>query len=201
MARSTLSRHYFWGRALWSAVIFTASLACASCGAPSVLSVLPVRHAPEVAPPISPLTVSLNATSVRLPLVVSGASVAYADVDRALHRSIEVATLTVAHQEIRPPGEPLEPHVELVEARADYSRDRLIVELPVRATLRQRAGNTYVAQTHAHSSASAVVAPERGARAVLTARTRLAISSRPGCSVSKDGGEVCAGSSCLHWYV
>jgi hypothetical protein len=138
----------------------------AGCGGPHVVSVLPARAATE-AERSRPVRVSVDTTSTHLPLVVAGADVAYGDVDQALARAVEHAleptTLELAQKNARPLGL----SVELVEARAEYARDRLVVRLAVRATLRESSGNVYLAQTHAHSSASAVVPAERGAGAVL----------------------------------
>jgi len=117
--------------------------------------------------------VSLDASSARLPLDVSGASVAYGDVDRALIESIERATRPLAEELVRRRARPLELTLELVNAHAEYDHGRLLVRLGVRATLRERAGNLYLAQTHARATASAALPAERGSNVVLDATNAL----------------------------
>jgi hypothetical protein len=113
------------------------------------------------------LRVAVDATSTHLPLPVSGANVAYGDVDRALAQAIEQALATTTKDLEQRSAKPVGLAVELVEARAEYAHDRLVVRMAVRATLRENSGNVYLAQTHAHASASAVLPPERGAPVVL----------------------------------
>ena len=153
--------------------VFSIAALVASCGAPSVVSVLPAQARVE-ADHAGPLRVTVDATSTHLPLAVAGAGVAYGDVDQALARAIEHALEPTAQELARRNAQKLGLAVELVEARADYSRDRLVVRLAARATLRENAGNVYLAQTHAHSSASAVVPAERGAPVVLDCADSIA---------------------------
>jgi len=141
----------------------------------AVVSVLPA-HGPNAAltaaPP--PIAVVLDATTVPLPLGVKGAGVSFGDVDRALLRSVEQAVAAASPRLTLPPGSHLELQVELVDGRAEYSRGQLVVVLAARATLRHRKGNTYVAQTHAHATASAHSPPEHGASAVLACTDKIA---------------------------
>jgi hypothetical protein len=145
----------------------------AGCGGPSVVSVLPAQARVE-AERASPLRVAVDATSTHLPLTVAGAGVAYGDVDRALARAIEHALEPTTQELARRSAAQLGLAVELVEAHAETSRDRLVVRLAVRATLRENAGNVYLAQTHAHASASAVVPAEHGAQVVLDCTDSIA---------------------------
>jgi hypothetical protein len=146
----------------------------AGCAIP-VVSVLPTQ-ASTGAPPRSPgpIAVVLNATAVRLPLVVSGADIAYGDVDRALARSVEQSLQSASPRLTLPPGAHLQLQVEIVDARAEYSSERLVIEMAVRATLRHTKGNAYIAQTHAHSTASAHAPPSRSASAVLACTDSIA---------------------------
>jgi hypothetical protein len=137
-----------------------------SCNGPSVVSVLPARATVQE-DRARPLRIAVDATSTHLPLAVTGAAVAYGDVDRALELAIEHALESTAQDLARRNAQQLGLAVELVEAHAEYSHDRLVVRLAVRATLRENVGNVYLAQTHAHSSASAVLPVERGAKVVL----------------------------------
>jgi hypothetical protein len=139
------------------------AIACSSSHTISVLRSSAAARAPSV----SALHVDVDATSAHLPLAVSGSALAYRDVERALAESLEkslapqLAQLSLRH------AQQLVLLVELVEARADYAHERLVVELAVRATLRERTGNAYLAQTHAHHAAFSASAPEHGAPAVL----------------------------------
>jgi hypothetical protein len=145
-------------------VIITVALAICCCTSRtiSVLNGQAVLRAPSA----SALYVDVAVASVRLPLEVSGGSIAYRDVDLALSRSLERA-LAPQLAQLTDKRQHLALQVELVEARAEYAHERLIVELGVRATLRDRQGNVYLAQSHAHHAASLTVAPEQGAPAVL----------------------------------
>jgi hypothetical protein len=135
------------------------------CTGPRVISILPteVTGEEERAPALS---VAVDASNTHLPLPISGASIAYGDVDRALARAIERALGRLSGELAARHARRLELAVELVEAHAEYVRERLVVRLTVRATLRESTGNVYLAQTHAHASASAVIAPEHGATVV-----------------------------------
>jgi len=113
------------------------------------------------------MSIALDTSNVHLPLEVSGANVAFGDVDRAVVGSVERATRSVAEDLARRHARPLEMTVELVSAHAEYERGRLLVRLAVRATLRERAGNVYLAQTHARGASSAVIAAERGGKVIL----------------------------------
>jgi L-asparaginase II len=146
--------------------VFSIALLFAGCGGERVISVLPARTAiaAEASPP---LRVAVDTTSTHLPLVVSGASIAYGDVDRALARAVEHALDPTLAELARRNARKLDLSVELLEARAEWTQDRVTVRLAVRATLRENAGNVYLAQTHAHASASAAVPAEHGAQVVL----------------------------------
>jgi hypothetical protein len=135
------------------------------CSGPRVISILPAQMTGSQ-DRASPLSVALDATNTHLPLPITGANIAYGDVDRALAQAIERALVQLSGELAARHARRLELAVELVDAHAEYSRERLVVRLTVRATLRESAGNVYLAQTHAHASASAVIAPERGASVV-----------------------------------
>jgi len=152
-----------WGRCLICCIAVTWGAGCAPVHVVSVLSPHEARHEGALTPP---LTVIVDSASVRLPVTVAGAAVAYADVDRVLEDAVLSASLPAI---ARRGGERrYELFVEIVEARAEYSGGRLVFELTTRATLRDRNGNTYIAQTHARSRASRTVPPEGGASEVRT---------------------------------
>ena len=143
------------------------------CSGSNVVSVLPAQ--PNIAQQRArPVRVTIDATTTHLPLAVAGANTSYGDVDHAFARAIEHALEATSEELAHRKAQPLGLAVELVEAHAEYSRDRLVVRMAVRATLRENSGNVYVAQTHAHATASAVVPPERGAPVVLDCTDSIA---------------------------
>jgi hypothetical protein len=94
-------------------------------------------------------------------VTVSGSHVGYTDVDRLLGRSIVTALAPIETRAATGPRR-FTLSVELTDARAEYSGGRLVIGLTARATLRDRTGNTYLAQTHAHANASRALPPEHG---------------------------------------
>ncbi len=100
----------------------------------------------------------------RDPLSVSGADVAYADLEHALDEAVVHAV---------PPRRDSVLTVELYAADAGYTGDRLHVSLAVRATLRSRVGNVFVAQTTVVCRDGAIVPPEAGSKVVWSCMTRL----------------------------
>ncbi len=102
--------------------------------------------------------------SVKDPLPVSGADVAYADLERALGQAVIRAVHPRHDQTLT---------VELVAAEAAYKHSRLSVSLVARATLRAREGNAFVTQTQVICRDAALVTPENGASVVWSCMTRL----------------------------
>ena len=98
------------------------------------------------------------------PLSVEHASVAYADLERALGRAVSTA-VTPRHDMVLT--------VELVAAEASYHEGRLAVSLVARATLRTRIGNAFIAQTTVVCRDGAFVDPEAGAKVMWSCMTRL----------------------------
>jgi hypothetical protein len=144
----------------------------AACS-PSIVSVLPTQASAPLAA-TQPVSIRVDATTVRLPLVVSGGDVAFSDVDRALSRSVQKAILAPISKLTLAPSTHLDLQIEIVEAHAEYSRERLVVGLAARATLRRERGNAYVAQTHAHATASEHGPSSLGASAVLACTDSIA---------------------------
>src|SRR5262249_25519976 len=96
-----------------SACLGFALLSAPRC-APSVIAVLPAQTtAQDVA--LQPVSVRVDATTVRLPLAVSGADVAFSDVDRALSRSVRKAIAAPVSKLTLAPGTHLDLQVEIVE--------------------------------------------------------------------------------------
>lgn len=150
----------------WS--VRSACLACALIAACSqtVISVLPAQTPRQIRAPV-PVEVAVDATGVFMPMHVSGAGVAYSDVDRALARSLESALAAVFPRLSLASDQRLLLRVEILETHAEYAEGRLVVRMATRATLRRVRGNAYIAQTHAHTSHSALVSPQRGSSVVI----------------------------------
>lgn len=98
------------------------------------------------------------------PLPVAGSEIAYADLETALDQAV-LRVVPPRHDNILT--------VELVAADAQYVNTRLSVSLVVRATLRTRLGNTFVAQREFLCRDGAIVSPEAGARVIWSCMTRL----------------------------
>jgi hypothetical protein len=133
----------------------------------SVVSALSARSTSAAATDDSDTTIEVrvDATSARLPLAVAGSNIVFTDVDRALDQSIRAAFAALSSTGTRD-ARPLELFAEVIEAQAEHTGDRLVVHMIVRATLREKPGNTYLAQTHARSSASGALGPDHGAALV-----------------------------------
>ena len=141
-------------------------LALAGCG----------RHVVAVIPDGLAVTGSARATAdptfevvariagAKDPLPVSGAHVAYADLETALDQAVLRAV---------PPRHDHVLTVELVAADALYANTRLSVSLVVRATLRAKAGDTFVAQKQFLCRDGAIIPPEQGERVIWSCMTRL----------------------------
>lgn len=112
-----------------------------------------------------PLRVVTRSTAVQDPLPVRGSGVSYADVEIGLGNAIASATApwAAAHRKAKGSKEGWELFVELTNAKAQYSGDRIIFELGIRATLRTRSGYDYLAQTQLSCRQGGVVAADKGA--------------------------------------
>jgi len=118
---------------------------------------------PLTDPTEAPLRVVTRSTAVDDPMRVQGTGVAYADVEIALGHAVASATVpwSAAHRHANQEGWEL--FVEVTNADARYDGERLVVSLGVRATLRARAGNDYLAQTQTSCRQGGIVAPTKGA--------------------------------------
>ena len=101
---------------------------------------------------------------VKDPLPVGGADVAFADLatslDQAVRRSV-------------PPRHDNVLTVELIAGDASYKDTRFSVSLVVRATLRLRYGDTFIAQKQVVCRDGAIVEPEKAARVIWSCMTRI----------------------------
>jgi hypothetical protein len=112
-----------------------------------------------------PLRVVTRSTAVHDPLRMRGTSVVYGDVETALGHAVASATAPWADKRRTDPHakDGWELFVEVTNADAQYEDDRVIFSLGVRATLRARAGNDYLAQTQTSCRQGGIVQPDKGA--------------------------------------
>ncbi len=136
----------------------------ASCS-PNLVHVAPDGVEPPLTASDRTFEVDVHAAGARDPLPVSGASVSFVDLSPSLGQAIVRSVRPVHDASLT---------VELVSADATYAHARLDVSLVVRATLRMRQGNAFVAQTQVVCRESGVVAPERGAPVVWACMAHLA---------------------------
>jgi hypothetical protein len=101
---------------------------------------------------------------IKDPLPVTGASVEYADLERALGAAV-VRAVRPRHEHTLT--------VELIAATADYAQTRLRISLVARATLRSHEGNAFIAQTQAICRDAALVSPDAGGAVVWACMVRL----------------------------
>ncbi len=140
---------------------------CLSCGGASVTTVplVSAAGAPITLTPTGaiPLEVTTHSAAVPDPLPVRHSTIAYSQVESALGHAVSSAAVpwAEAHRDKRPDGWQLQ--VELISASVEQREARLIVMLSVRATLRTRVGNVYLAQTHAHCVQAGLVEAKDGA--------------------------------------
>ena len=166
-------------RALRLAVVVTATLSLASstgCGSLGVMVPLvraagmPWALVPDKAIPLEVVT---RGAAVRDPLPVAGSSVSYGELEEALGIAVSASAAhwADAHRAAHPGG--YQVLVELTSAEAERRDERIIVSLRVRATLRERAGDIYLAQTQAACQEALVTRPERGAGVVYACMGRI----------------------------
>ncbi|MGD0523834.1 MAG: hypothetical protein ABSE49_01750 [Polyangiaceae bacterium] len=112
-----------------------------------------------------PLEVVTRSTAVADPLPVHGTDVAYGDVEAALGHAIASATVPWAekHRKIGKSTDGWQLFVEITNSDADYEDGRVIFSVGVRATLRARAGNVYLAQSQASCRQGGLVKSDKGA--------------------------------------
>jgi hypothetical protein len=145
-----------------------------ACGTQRV-ALLSTAGIPVTATPAGgvPLEVVTRGAAVPDPMPVRGSSVSYGDVEAALGLAVSSAGVpwAEAHRAKRPEGWQLV--VDLTRAEAEERHGRLIVTLDVRATLRARAGNVYIAQTQAHCRQAGVVEAADGGQVVYACMSRV----------------------------
>jgi hypothetical protein len=115
---------------------------------------VPVTLTPGDAVPLEIIT-RKNVT-VKEPLPLRGRSLAFGQVEAALGHAVASG---VAPWMERHPSQRWQLDVELIAASARAHGPEVTVSLDVRATLRARAGNRYLAQTQSHCQESAIAGP------------------------------------------
>lgn len=157
--------------------LFAVSLLfCAACsGSTEMVPLLTAAGIPLTEPTDVPLRVVTRSTAVQDPLRVRGAGVEYGDIEVALGHAVSSAAGPWAgrHRDDAKHPDGWELFVEVTNADASYDGDRVVFSLAVRATLRQRAGHEYLAQTQASCREGGVVAPDKGAPIVYGCMTEI----------------------------
>ncbi|HEY3816265.1 MAG TPA: hypothetical protein VGL81_03790 [Polyangiaceae bacterium] len=140
-------------------------LAAACSEGVTVVPLLGAAGVPLTQPITVPLEVVTRSTAVADPLPVRGTDVAYGDVEAALGHAIASATVPWAerHRSRAKGTDGWQLFVEITNAEAEYDDGRVIFAVGVRATLRARAGNIYLAQSQASCRQGALVRSDRGA--------------------------------------
>jgi uncharacterized lipoprotein YmbA len=138
---------------------------CACSSSTEMVPLLSAAGIPLTDPTEVPLRVVTRSTAVHDPLRVRGTGVVYGDVETTLGHAIASATVpwAKAHENAKNSADGWELFVEVTNADAWYEDDRIVFSLAVRATLRQRSGNDYLAQTQASCRQGGIVAPQKGA--------------------------------------
>lgn len=161
---------------LAAACVLVASAAALGCSShQKTIGLLHAAGAPVTLTPSPevPLELVTRGTGVKDPLPVTGSSFAYSEVETALGHAVASAAVpwASAHRKQRPDGWQL--LVEIVQADAEYHEERLVVAITVRATLRARTGNTYLAQSTTSCHESGLVPAAEGAPVVYQCMTHL----------------------------
>ena len=147
-------------------LLSTAAGCSAGCGGSrQVVPLLSSAGVPLTQPVTVPLEIVTRSTAVEDPLPVQGSDVSYADVEGALGHAVASATVPWAEAHRNQPRDAAgwQLYLEIINANAEYDAGRVVFSMGVRATLRARAGNVYLAQTQATCRQGGIVQPERGA--------------------------------------
>ncbi len=150
----------------WRTIFLLALVATLSACSSSteMVPLLTAAGIPLTDPTDVPLRVVTRSTAVHDPLRVNGTRVVYGDVETALGHAVASATVPWAKShENGKASDGWELFVEVTNADAVYDDDRIVFSLGVRATLRARSGNDYLAQTQASCRQGGIVAPQKGA--------------------------------------
>jgi hypothetical protein len=131
----------------------------------TIVPLLSAAGIPLTQPTTTPLEVVTRSTAIADPLPVRGTDVAYGDVEAALGHAIASATVPWAekHRSAGKSTDGWQLFVEITNSDAAYEDGRVIFSVGVRATLRARAGNIYLAQSQASCRQGGLVRSDKGA--------------------------------------
>jgi hypothetical protein len=141
-------------------------LGASGCGdTTTIVPLLSAAGIPRTDATTVPLEVVTRSTAVRDPLPLRGTGVAYADIEAGLGHAISTAAVPWAdsHRNHGTATKGWQLFVEVTNVDATYEDRRVVFSVGVRATLRARAGNVYLAQTQASCMQGGIVPPEQGA--------------------------------------
>jgi hypothetical protein len=149
----------------WCATLLVALLATGCGHSVQIVPLLTAAGVPLTDPTTVPLRVVTRSTAVQDPLPIRGSNIVYGDIEAALGHAIASATVpwADAHRGAATAKEGWSLFVEVTNADAEYEDGRAIFSVGVRATLRARAGNVYLAQTQVSCRQGGIVSPEKGA--------------------------------------
>ena len=143
-------------------ILLGATLGCSETT--DMVPLLSAAGVPITDPTDVPLRVVTRSTAVQEPLRLRGTSVVYGDIETTLGHAIASAAAPWAKSHDSGKNkEGWELFVEVTNADASYADERVVFSLGVRATLRQRSGNDYLAQTQASCRQGGIVPPRKGA--------------------------------------
>jgi hypothetical protein len=163
-------------RSMRKLAIVLLALFASACGASTeIVPLLEAAGIPLTQPTTVPLRVVTRSTAVHDPLRVRGSGVFYTDVEAALGHAIASATVpwADAHRGSATNTDGWQLFVEITNADAQYEDGRIIFSVGVRATLRARAGNVYLAQTQTSCRQGGMVGPDRGAPVMYRCMTEM----------------------------
>jgi hypothetical protein len=140
-------------------------LATGCSGGMTVVPLLAAAGIPRTPLTTAPLEVVTRSTAVADPLPVRGTDVAYGDIEAALGHAIASATVPWAdkHRAVSKSTDGWQLFVEITHSDAEYDDGRIIFSVGVRATLRARTGNVYLAQTQANCRQGGLIHADKGA--------------------------------------
>jgi hypothetical protein len=129
-----------------------------------MVPLLTAAGVPITDPTDVPLRVVTRSTAVHDPLRLRGTHIVYGDIETTLgHAVASAAGPWAKNHNSGNDKDGWELFVEVTNADAQYEDDRVVFSLGVRATLRARSGNDYLAQTQASCRQGGIVPPEKGA--------------------------------------
>lgn len=148
-----------------AAIVVICALLTAGCeGSRHVVRLLETAGVPLTPATSVPLRVVTRSTAVHDPLPMRGSDATYGDVESALGYAVSSATVPWAsqHRSLPASKDGWELFVEVTNADAHYDEGRVVFTVAVRATLRARAGNVYLAQTQASCRQGGIAQPDQG---------------------------------------